>query len=79
VHPAEVAERSLTEEVHRSLADPSIKPGTPLWFELQAKGCALSMLRGMIAANQHHTPQSAERYRRRVLVKNLLEESAYAN
>lgn len=71
MHPAEFAERALAEEVLNLQTDRSVRPGTVRWFELQAKGCALSMLRGMIAAKAHENPEAADLYRRSIKVKGL--------
>lgn len=68
-HPAKLAEDRLADEVHRLVSSKAVKPGSTLWFEMQAKGCALSMLRGMIACGAHTDPQAAELYRRSIRVK----------
>lgn len=71
MHPAESAERALASEVYDLQSDRATVPGSIRWFELQAKGCALSMLRGMIAAGEHTNPEAAELYRKRIRVKDL--------
>lgn len=68
-HPAEFAIQHLKDEVE-ALVGRRVKPGTMAWFELQAKGMALSMLRGMVADGAHVLPEAAERYRKRIKVKN---------
>lgn len=69
MHPAEAAEKLLAAEVLNLQTDRATKPGTVRWFELQGKGCALSMLRGMIAAGAHKNPEAADRYRQSIKVK----------
>ena len=71
-HPAEQAAARLNDEVYAMVSNKGIKPGDTRWFELQAKGTALSMLRGMIAAGAHTNPQAAEAYRKSIRVKGLL-------
>lgn len=71
-HPAQLAADRLKDEVHSLLSSKGIKPGDTKWFEMQAKGAALSMLRGMIAAGAHSNPQAAEAYRRAIRVKGDL-------
>lgn len=71
-HPAEQAEKRLHEEVHSLLSNKGVRAGDTRWFELQAKGCALSMLRGMIASGAHTNPQAAEAYRKSIRVKGDL-------
>lgn len=71
LHPAEHAEHLLNAEVMQLLADPGVKVGSVRWFEMHAKGCALSMLRGMIQAGAHQDPEAAVAYRKRIKVKNF--------
>lgn len=72
MHPAQQAERALNEEVLALLANKAVKPGDARWFEMQAKGTALSMLRGMIQVGAHMDPSAAEKYRRSIHVKGLV-------
>jgi hypothetical protein len=71
-HPAEQAVQRLANEVHSLISNKGVKPGDTRWYELQAKGCALSMLRGMIQAGAHTNPSAAEAYRKSIRVKGLL-------
>jgi hypothetical protein len=71
-HPAEQAIERLHSEVMNLVSSKGVKPGDTRWFEMQAKGCALSMLRGMVACGAHTNPQAAEAYRRSVKVKGDL-------
>lgn len=71
-HPAQQAADRLNDEVHSLISAKSVKAGDTRWFELQAKGCALSMLRGMIASGAHTNPQAAEAYRKSIKVKGYL-------
>jgi len=73
MHAAEHAAEALASEVYNLQSDHATKPGTIRWFELQVKGCALSMLRGMIAAKAHESPEAAEKYRKSIRVKNMPE------
>lgn len=70
-HPAVLAMKALETEVMRLVGDKSVQPGTQRWFEMQAKGCALSMLRGMIDVGAHNDPRAAESYRKAIPVKSL--------
>lgn len=63
-HPARQAADRLHSEVMTSLADNSIKAGDTRWFEMQAKGHALSMLRGMMSIGAHESPAAAELFRK---------------
>lgn len=71
-HPAQQAVDRLSDELHGILANKGVKPGDSLWFEAQAKGTALSMLRGMIQVGAHEDPVAAEAYRRSIHVKGLV-------
>lgn len=71
MHAAELAEQALAAEVLDLQTTKALKPGSQRWFELQAKGCGLSMLRGMISAGAHSSPEAAELYRKRIPVKGF--------
>lgn len=73
-HPVEDAVKLLEMEVYNLQSDHATRPGAVRWFQLQAKGCALSMLRGMIQANMHHSSESAELYRQAIKVKGFTAE-----
>jgi hypothetical protein len=71
-HPAQLAADRLHAEVMQLAGNSGVRPGDTRWFELQAKGCALSMLRGMLATGAHESPAAAEAYRKSIHVKGLL-------
>lgn len=71
-HPAEQAADRLHREVLALVSNKGVKPGDTRWFEMQAKGAALSLLRGMIASGAHTNPQAAEAYRKSIKVKGDL-------
>lgn len=70
-HPAEQAAMLLRSEVDALLSDKSVRPGTVKWFVLQAKGCGLSMLNGMVQVGAHNDPVTAEIYRKSIPVKGI--------
>lgn len=63
-HPAEQAAEEIDAKLGLMRADKDVKPGNARWFEMQALGFGLTMLRQMIQAGAHMDERDAVAFRK---------------